>query len=138
LIAVCISVVIALAFSPMSGSQTIEPYDPWVDYDDGDIDLYDAVLLLSRYGTKGSPVNKTALLYNVNETLTELLLKIDSLNATVFELQSRILELETQIAILNATKLGKPDYVSPWTYIAEGSYHIFEHDLNSTNLFWCT
>ena len=55
-------------------SQTIE-YDPWIDFnDDGEINLYDAVMLLTRYGSSGTPINKT-------ELLLELLAKLDYLNA---------------------------------------------------------
>jgi len=130
-------------------SQTTEPYDPWEDLnDDGKIDIYDAVLLLNSYGTTGSPVNKTALLYNVNETFTELLLKIDSLNASLIDLeallaeqQTKILELETKLAILNATKLGKPDYdsfkdpeVGGWQYLAPDDPWRFDHHLGTTNV----
>jgi hypothetical protein len=54
-------------------SQTTQPYDPWVDLDDdGDIDLYDAVELLARYGSKGTPINKTALLLDLLERVEAL------------------------------------------------------------------
>jgi hypothetical protein len=64
-------------------SQTTHLYDPWIDTDDdGDIDLYDAVELLTRYGSKGTPINKT-------ELLLELQARLDALNATVMAIQSR-------------------------------------------------
>lgn len=81
-------------------SQTTHPYDPWIDTDDdGDIDLYDAVELLTMYGSKGTPINKTQL-------LLELQARLDALNATV-------LTLEEQIALLGggacAVEVGKFD-----------------------------
>jgi hypothetical protein len=54
-------------------SQTTYPYDPWEDLnDDGKIDLYDAVMLLNKYGTKGTPINKTALLLNLQQRVEAL------------------------------------------------------------------
>jgi len=73
------------------GSQTTFQYDPWADLnDDGIIDIFDLVNLANKYGTTGDPVNKTALLYNVNATLTELLSRIDQLNMSLTELKSII------------------------------------------------
>lgn len=84
-----------------STTDTSLEYDPWYDLDDdGQIFLYDAVALLSRYGMKGTAINKTALLYNVNDTFTELLSRIDSLNASLLDLEAYF---ETRINILEAT-----------------------------------
>jgi hypothetical protein len=110
------ALMLALMFIPMSGSQTTPQYDPWVDLnDDGYINVKDAVILGAVFGTTGDPVNKTALLYNVNATLTELLSRIDRLNASVTwiqskvdqldilvtELQLRVLQLNASVATLN-------------------------------------
>jgi len=123
-------------------------YSPWGDLnDDGIIDIYDIVWLTGRYQKTGIPVNKTALLYNVSDTLAELLSIIDILNNTVgildhnvTELSMRmqlmnntIAELETELAILNATKMGKPNFDSGWQYISAGQTKTFEHWLNSTD-----
>jgi len=73
-------------------------YSPWGDLnDDGSIDIFDIVWLGTRYDTTGTPVNKTALLYDVDATLQGLLSKINSLNGTF---NSTILDLEGQIADL--------------------------------------
>lgn len=65
-----------------SGNQIVAStteYDPWVDLDDdGNITIFDVVKVCSRYGTEGTPVNKTALLYEVNATFTELQSRIDT------------------------------------------------------------
>lgn len=45
--------------------QAVNPYDPWYDLDDdGDIDIFDVVKVASQFNTKGTPINKTELLYN--------------------------------------------------------------------------
>jgi len=50
------SMIIALMFIPMSGSQSTKQYDPWLDYnDDGKISLADLVSLAQSYGTTGNP-----------------------------------------------------------------------------------
>jgi prefoldin subunit 5 len=110
------SMILALAFIHNSGSQTTFQYDPWADInDDGKIDIKDVAYVSRLFGTFGDPVNKTALLYNVNATLTELLSRIDRLNASVTwiqskvdqlnilvtELQSRVLQLSASVATLN-------------------------------------
>lgn len=62
---------------------TASLYDPWYDFDDdGDIDIFDIVDIAARYGTTGTPINKTAL-------LLELAARIDALNTTIMELQAQ-------------------------------------------------
>ena len=47
-------------------SQTESVYDPWYDLnDDGIIDILDVVLVTNKYGTTGTPINKTELLLNL-------------------------------------------------------------------------
>jgi hypothetical protein len=90
------SMILTLAFIQNSGSQASKQYDPWMDInDDGRIDMRDITQLCINFMATGDPVNKTALLYNVNATLTELLSRIDQLNMTLIELQSKINTLET-------------------------------------------
>jgi len=139
---------------PTRSSTTNGPkYDPWLDLDDdGYIGLSDLVSLAKVYGTTGTPINKTELLLNVNATYTKLLSRINSLNASLLDLeaylktritnlealvaeqQSIIAELESKIAILNATKLGTPDYDSGWFYISNGGQVIKTHNLGTTNV----
>jgi len=128
-------------------------YDPWIDLnDDGVIDGQDFQMVKGSIPSLGEPINKTALLYNVNDTLTALLSRIDSLNASLLDLeayfetrintlnatlveqQSRISDLETQLIILNATKLGKPDYDSGGLSVPAGESRILTHGLNTTNV----
>jgi hypothetical protein len=83
------ALMLSLAFIPLSGSQTTFQYDPWADInDDGKIDAKDIGYVCRLFGKTGDPVNKTALLYNVNATLTELLSRIDQLNTSVTKLKS--------------------------------------------------
>jgi hypothetical protein len=59
------------------GTTSSASYDPWIDLDDdGDIDIFDIVQMAGAYGTTGTPINKTAL-------LLEMQARIDVLNATV-------------------------------------------------------
>ena len=60
-----------------SSSPSVGGYDPWVDLnDDGKIDYKDLFMLARAYGTSGTPINKTAL-------LLELQTRIDMLNSTL-------------------------------------------------------
>jgi hypothetical protein len=83
LVALMLSVMIlTLILIPISGSQTTPQYDPWFDLnDDGVIDILDVVTVTSIYGSKGTPINKTAL-------LLELLSKIDNLEERVEMLEA--------------------------------------------------
>lgn len=145
LIALLFSVLIlSLAFAPLSGSQTTSQveYDHWRDLnDDGVINIYDVVYLTSIYGAKGTPINKTQLLLEVLEKMESLNASLLALEAIIAEQQARISELETEIAILNATKLGKPDYdsfedpeVGGWQYLQPDIPWRFDHHLNTTNV----
>lgn len=42
--------------------------------------------------------------------------------------------METQLIILNATKLGKPDYDSDWISINKGDTATLYHNLTTTNV----
>ncbi len=108
-------------------SQTLGQYDPWLDINDnGKINIEDVAWVAKAFGTSGDPVNKTELLYNVNDTLTSLLAKIDSLNATVIEQQNIINNLNNTVTFLNSTKgLGAPDYDSDWHNITARQQIIF-------------
>jgi hypothetical protein len=86
----------------------IGEYDPWIDSnDDGRINILDCIILSGAFDTTGTPINKTAL-------LLELQARIDSLNDSVLDLEAyliaRIASLETslttqqsKIASLNET-----------------------------------
>jgi len=110
-------------------------YDAWYDLnDDGIIDMTDIGLLCLKYGTTGTPINKTAL-------LLELMEKIEILNATIIAQQNTInylnetvIYLNETMTILNSTGLGAPNYDSGW--VALNIYHnFFTHNLGTTNAF---
>lgn len=74
-------------------------YDPWVDLnDDGKIDGKDIANVAARFGTLGTPINKTAL-------LLEILSRIDQLNSTIIEQQNTINNLNTTINYLSGTAI---------------------------------
>jgi hypothetical protein len=80
------------------GITSSAPYDPWCDLDDdGDIDIFDIVKMAGAYGTTGTPINKTALLLELEE-------RIDTLNATVMGLQ-------LQMQAISIVKCGEFDGV---------------------------
>jgi len=128
-------------------SSSSRVYDPWIDInDDGKIDMMDIGYVCLAYGTNGTAINKTALLLELqsrvnilNGSLLDLEAyfetRINTLNATLVEQQSRIADLETQLIILNATKLGKPDYDSGWVTVNAGNYLTLTHNLNTTEVF---
>ena len=61
-------------------TSSLGEYDPWADLnEDGKIDIFDLVSLAGKYGTTGTPINKTEVL---------------------LELQSRVAELEERVAYL--------------------------------------
>jgi hypothetical protein len=69
--------ILLIASFVLVGITSSTPYDPWYDFDDdGDIDIYDIVDIAGRYGTTGTPLNKTEFL---------------------LELEARIAALETRI-----------------------------------------
>jgi len=48
-------------------------YDPWLDYnDDGKIDILDIAATAKAYGTTGTPINKTALLLELQSRVEAL------------------------------------------------------------------
>ena len=151
------TILLTSVFFMNTTSTSSSEYDPWIDTnDDGIIDILDLVAMAKIYGSNGTPINKTTLLYNVNDTFTKLLSKIDALNtsllnleaycktriailnATIAEQKSRIAELDSKITALNATKLGEPDWDSldtyGWISIPPGEFRILTHNLQTTNV----
>lgn len=125
-----------------------EGYSPWGDLnDDGIIDIFDIVWIANRYDDTGLPVNKTALLYEANATYAELLQTIDSLESEVALLRShldgnvsefiiRISNLEINLELLNASKLGTPLFDSGWMSLATGqNTFYFSEALGTDNVF---
>jgi len=91
-------------------SRDLGIYDPWCDIDDdGDIDIFDVVKLASKYGTTGTPINKTEL---------------------ILELQARVEALENQSGWLPA-----PAYDSGWLDFPVGNHLYIHHNLSTSNLF---
>lgn len=96
----CLLTMFLITVIPIS-SQTAGQYDPWLDTnDDGKIDIRDIALTAKAFGTSGDPINKTAL-------LLELQSEIDSLNSSLLNLEAnletRITNQDTLIAELQST-----------------------------------
>jgi len=76
-------------------------YDPWEDVnDDGSIDMADISIEIANFMANGIPINKTAL-------LLELQSRMDDLNASVLDLKAQflalLLGLQTDVDSLNAS-----------------------------------
>jgi len=79
---------------PISSANT---YDPWVDVnDDGKIGLQELSLLAKSYNTAGTPINKTAL-------LLELQSEVDSLNSSVLALQGLTTYLQNEVVTMRVS-----------------------------------
>ena len=99
------------------------PYDPWFDVnDDGAINALDVKQVKMRFGSFGTPINKTAL-------LLELQSRID-------ELEARVEKLENQSLPLGYAR--PPAYDSyreqGWVPISPGTSKTFTHNLNTTDV----
>ena len=107
-IALAISLLASLLLVGAIPSSGVGEYDPWADLDDdGDIDIYDIVDIAGRYGTTGTPINKTELLLG---------------------LQERVERLETGC-------VGRPAYDSGWVeVIGTPTVFFLEHNLNTTEV----
>jgi hypothetical protein len=106
LVAICL-ITLFMTRPSNSLTATSKAYNPWGDLnDDGKIDGRDFALMIKLWDTQGAPVNKTQLLYNVNDTFTVLLSRIYGVNASLLEeeayLETRIASLESLIANLQS------------------------------------
>jgi hypothetical protein len=96
---------------PIGGLQV---YDPWKDLnDDGVIDGQDFQMVKGSIPSLGEPINKTALLYSVNDTLTALLSRIDGLNASLLDLEAYF---ETRMDALEANCSSAIPSISTYSY----------------------
>lgn len=112
-------------------------YDPWIDVnDDGSIDMADISIEIDNFMAAGTPIDKTAL-------LLELQARMDSLNASLLDLaaylETRITTLEASVAALESriTALETPGYMkapaydSGWLPISQGQTIYLTHNLNT-------
>jgi hypothetical protein len=133
-LAVCLTSTLFLALAT-TGTTSSSEYDPWVDLnDDGVIDSTDLGMLGVAWGSTGTPINKTAL-------LLELQSKIDVLNSTILELEttinylnSTIVYLNETVVYLNSTGLGAPDYDSGWLSFPPLTYKTITHNLGTREI----
>jgi hypothetical protein len=104
LIAVLLLPAVLVGVTASVSTTGIHDYDPWCDLDDdGDIDIFDIVDIANRYGTTGTPVNKTELLYNVSDTLADLLTQIETLQAQITTMTTNIVEMNNTLTYLSET-----------------------------------
>jgi len=95
---VCLTSILFLTV-PIRSTPAAGEYDPWIDTnDDGIINYQDLYNLASRFGTSGTPINKTNLLLELQD-------RINSLNASVIEHEDDIEVLRTLTDTLNVLLL---------------------------------
>lgn len=112
---------LATLSSPAGGGPPWIPYDPWMDInDDGVINILDMKLLKLAYSSTGTPINKTALLLE--------------LNASVAELETRVSELEAETLGFTNPPAYDSLKVYGWRPINPDTNIVFEHNLNTTNV----
>jgi uncharacterized coiled-coil protein SlyX len=98
----CLTTSLFMIVSTRSQSQS--QYDPWVDLnDDGQINILEAIIVSNHYLESGDPINKTALLIEVNATYASLVSRIDSLNTTIAAMNASLIAQQSKIDSLNAT-----------------------------------
>ncbi len=74
----------AIPIKSQVGTTSSNEYDPWIDTnDDGIIDIFDIAALALAFGAEGTPINKTAL-------ILELQSRVDSLNASLIDLMNQL------------------------------------------------
>jgi len=99
----CLSALMFAVIPIRSSTSGLGEYSPWMDTnDDGKIDMYDIGNVAAQYMTSGDPINKTALLYDVNNTFTQLLNRIAILNSSLTELNQSNILLQSQIDALSS------------------------------------
>jgi len=125
-----ITLILAITLVPVSTQQAVDEYDPWYDInDDGKIDIKDVAGVAIKFGTEGTPINKT-------ELLLELLSKVDDLNASVLELQGHIAVLETMVGGLEATVAFLEGRVETLEAFEVNSTYSFLSDYTTETLSW--
>ncbi len=85
-----ITLTLAITIIPVSTQEGIRDYDPWYDInDDGKIDIKDVAGIAVKFGTSGTPINKTALLLELLDEVNVL-----KLNQSLFAERVAVLEAE--------------------------------------------
>jgi hypothetical protein len=93
LAALCVT--LTLSSVARTGSST-DPYDPWIDTnDDGRIDMRDIAALCALFGTLGTPINKTAMLLDLQDRVNALEEQQDYVKTTRFYTQNETFTSET-------------------------------------------
>lgn len=87
-----------------SVATTIGEYDPWRDLnDDGTIDIFDVVSIASVFGTSGTPINKTALILELQSTVQILEAKVESLEGGSTVLPDLCEKVKDSVVLIRGT-----------------------------------
>jgi len=87
-----------------SVATAIGEYDPWRDLnDDGTIDIFDVVSIASVFGTSGTPINKTALILELQSTVQILEAKVESLEGGSTVLPDLCEKVKDSVVLIRGT-----------------------------------
>jgi hypothetical protein len=77
--------IVGVLYYGMVSAQGPGDYDPWYDVnDDGTIDMRDIGGMARKFGTSGTPINKTELLLDLNASVTQLEAKLNAEVGSIF------------------------------------------------------
>lgn len=118
---------------PTRSSKETDSYDPWLDInDDGSINIIDISILARIFGTLGSPVNKTALLLELQDKLETLEATIKTLETNRTMLPDIYETVQDSIVLIRGTITGGTVQGSGFVYNFSGvmvvltNYHVVD------------
>jgi len=118
---------------PTRSSKESNSYDPWLDVnDDGIINILDISGLARIFGTSGSPVNKTALLLELQNRLETLEATVKTLETNYTILPDIYERVQDSIVLVRGTIIGGTVQGSGFVYNFSGimgvltNYHVVD------------
>ena len=104
-------------------------YDPWHDInDDGTIDIFDVVSIANAFGTLGTPINKTALLLELQSKVQILEAKVESLEVNGTVLPDLYERVKDSVVLIRGTTSQGSGFVYNFseTMFVITNYHVVE------------
>ncbi|HEY4675466.1 MAG TPA: trypsin-like peptidase domain-containing protein [Candidatus Bathyarchaeia archaeon] len=106
-----------------SRSQVASPqYDPWVDLnDDGTIDILDIAMLAVNFGTSGNPIDKIALLQELQSEVQALQAKVEALEQNGTTLSEIYDNARDSVVMIQGTTVNGTIQASGFVYNYSGT-----------------